>query len=157
MALEDLYDKPGHLIRRCQQIAVSVFLEECSQWDITPIQYAILSALENHAEVEQIRLAGLVAVDRSTIGSVLGRLERRGLIVREANPMDARVKRVSMTAAGRAMVGDMNEAVERAQERILAPLGRQERAALVGLLGRIAEVNNHQSRAPMRTPEPAKK
>jgi DNA-binding MarR family transcriptional regulator len=150
MALEELYDKPGHLIRRCQQIAVSLFLEECARWDITPIQYAILSALENHAEVEQIRLAGLLAIDRSTIGSVLGRLEKRGLVVREANPTDARVKRVSLTKAGRSLIADMDVAVERAQQRILAPLSPAERKALIGLLGRIAEVNNDQSRAPMR-------
>ena len=30
--LNNLRDAPGHLMRRCQQIAVSVFLDECRDW-----------------------------------------------------------------------------------------------------------------------------
>lgn len=30
-------DMPGHLLRRCQQIAVAVFLEECRAFDLSPI------------------------------------------------------------------------------------------------------------------------
>ena len=39
------YDAPGHLIRRAQQLAVAIFMEETAGCDVTPVQYAILSAL----------------------------------------------------------------------------------------------------------------
>jgi DNA-binding MarR family transcriptional regulator len=150
MSLQSLGRKPGHLIRRCQQIAVSVFLEECAAWDITPVQYAILSALEDNRAVEQIRLAGLVAVDRSTMGTVLGRLEARGLVARRADARDGRVRLVSLTARGRRLLAGMEAAVARAQRRIAAPLDAAERRTLMRLLGRIAEGNNERSRAPAR-------
>jgi len=40
-----LYDEPGHLIRRAQQIAVSRF-HEIHGRHVTPIQYAILRTLD---------------------------------------------------------------------------------------------------------------
>lgn len=150
MSLRSLSKKPGHLIRRCQQIAVSMFLEECSAWDITPVQYAILSALEDYRAVEQIRLAGLVAIDRSTIGSVLGRLEGRGLVVRRPDPADARVRLVSLTRRGQALLAAMEVAVDRAQRRITAPLDATERRLFMGFLRRLADANNEISRAPSR-------
>src|SRR5882724_10320385 len=39
-----IYDQPGHLIRRLQQIAVALFMAETKEFDITPIQYAALLA-----------------------------------------------------------------------------------------------------------------
>jgi len=150
MALEDLYSMPGHLIRRCQQIAVSVFLDECGGFDITPIQYAVLSALEEGDGVDQITLAGLVALDRSTIANVVARLEGRDLVARATRPGDRRSKRVVLTAGGRTLLGDVESAVRSAQARMLAPLAPDEQAQFLGYLARLADVHNDLSRAPLR-------
>ena len=40
----DLYDQPGHLIRRAQQIATQLFRDVLGP-DVTPVQYAILRML----------------------------------------------------------------------------------------------------------------
>ena len=40
----DLYDEPGHLIRRAHQIAVAMFYEKLGR-DVTPVQYAVLRML----------------------------------------------------------------------------------------------------------------
>src|ERR1700757_3798019 len=81
-SLEDLYSKPGHLIRRCQQIAVAMFLEETKGFDITPVQYAALVASGPHPQIDPPRLSHLIAFDRSTLGSVLERLEQKRLVAR---------------------------------------------------------------------------
>ena len=36
---------PGYLIRRAQQLAVAIFMEETAGFDVTPVQFAILNAL----------------------------------------------------------------------------------------------------------------
>ena len=64
-----LYRMPGHLIRRCHQISVALFLEECAAYDATPQQYAVLSALAENDGVDQITLAGLCAFNRTTAAS----------------------------------------------------------------------------------------
>jgi DNA-binding MarR family transcriptional regulator len=74
-----IYDKPGHLIRRLQQIAVAIFMNETKAFDITPVQYAALLAIDLYPGVDQTALVNIIAFDRSTIGDVVERLIAKGL------------------------------------------------------------------------------
>lgn len=141
MRLEDLYAKPGHLIRRSQQIAVAIFMEECAGHDITPIQYAVLSVLAARPGSDQSTLAGLAALDRSTLGDVVARLARRGLLRRTPDPGDRRSRVLTLTAAGRRLLADIDAPVRRAQRRMLAPLGPAERTLFMSLLAKLVDVN----------------
>ncbi len=141
---------PGHLIRRCHQIAVALLLEECSRFNITPVQYGILSALEAYPEIEQNQLPGIIAVDRSTIGSVAFRLEERGLIQRRGDKIDRRRKKLSLTRAGEEFLEEVTEKVEKAQRSILAPLDEEERVEFIRLMSKMSDMNNFASRAPLK-------
>jgi MarR family transcriptional regulator, lower aerobic nicotinate degradation pathway regulator len=150
MHLRDLYTQPGHLIRRAQQIAVALFIEECAVFDLTPVQYAALVAIKEHPGIDATRLSALIAFDRSTLGNVLERLEARRLIDRYASDEDKRVKLIKLTAAG-ATVSERTEAAAlRAQERILKPLKPADRTRFLALLTQLVEKNNEVSRAPQR-------
>jgi DNA-binding MarR family transcriptional regulator len=150
----DLYDKPGHLIRRCHQIAWGLFLERCAEFDLTPAQYALLKAAEAEPGADQITLAGLAALDRSNTARLAGALEARGLLRRAPDPNDRRARRLSLTADGQALLRRAAPAVERVQRELLAPLsGVEERRAFVAALGKIADVHNEISRAPLRLPD----
>lgn len=139
---------PGHLIRRAQQIAVALFVDECG--DLTPIQFAALSAIAAHPGIDATRLAGLIALDKPTTGGVVDRLEAKGLLTRASDKADRRLKRLSMTAEGRRVLRVVTPAVERTQARLLAPLSAGDRAQFISLLTRIVEANNELSRAPQR-------
>jgi DNA-binding MarR family transcriptional regulator len=149
-ALARLYAAPGHLIRRCQQIAVAIFVDETRDFDLTPVQYAALYVVRSQPGVDHTRLVNLIALDRSTIGSVVERLEAKGLVRRKAGAADRRTKRLYPTTAGSALLDSVEAAVARAQERILAPLAPAERAAFVAMLSRLVDLNNGLSRAPLR-------
>lgn len=148
MSLEQLNLKPGHLIRRAQQIAVAVFMEECGAFDLTPVQYAALTAIGLQPDVDATRLSQLIALDRSTTGSVLERLEAKALVVRVASAQDRRVKLLRLSDAGHALLRRVDAAVERAQRRIVAPLRPDERKVFIRLLTQLVESNNALSRAP---------
>ncbi len=150
MSMASLYAKPGHLIRRAQQIAVAIFMEECGRFDLTPVQYAALVAIGDHPGVDATRLSALVAFDRSTLGNVLERLEAKGLIERLGSAEDKRVKRLRLTREGVRLLREVEPAVLRAQQRILAPLKPQDRRRLAALLAELVELNNDASRAPLR-------
>src|SRR5215467_6396560 len=104
MSLKPLYSKPGHLIRRLQQIAVAIFMEETADFDITPVQYAALIAVREHPDVDVTRLSALIAFDRSTLGNVVERLEAKGWLVRREGQSDRRIKLLRLTTAGRKML-----------------------------------------------------
>jgi DNA-binding MarR family transcriptional regulator len=148
MSLDQLNSKPGHLIRRAQQIAVAVFMEECAQFDLTPVQYAALAAIHLQPGIDATRLSQLIALDRSTTGSVLERLEAKELVLRSASPEDRRIKLLRLSAAGLALLEEVEAAVERAQLRIVAPLAPAQRKTFMRLLAQLVESNNALSRAP---------
>ncbi len=150
MSMKQLYGKPGHLIRRAQQIAVAIFMEECAAFDVTPVQYAALVAIRENPGIDATRLSALVAFDRSTLGNVLERLEAKGIVARKGSREDKRVKVLELTQVGQELVVAVEPAVDRAQARILAPLQPEDRAKLTALLGQMVELNNESSRVPLR-------
>jgi DNA-binding MarR family transcriptional regulator len=133
----DFQHAPGHLIRRAHQLAVGIFMEETGEFDITPVQFAILNALIDDPGEDQVTLAGKVAFDAATFGSVIGRLEAKGWVRREPDAQDRRRKLLWVTAEGERAAVEAKRAVSKAQARILGPLQAAERQQLVTLLGKL--------------------
>lgn len=148
-----IYEKPGHLIRRLQQISLALFMDETSGFEITPVQYSAILAIDNHPGIDQTALCNIIAFDRSTIGDVVTRLERKKLIKRTAGADDRRTKLLYITIAGRKLIDDIEPAVQTTQKRILEPLTMSERAALMRMLKKLVHLNNEHSRAPLRINE----
>lgn len=144
----DLDDLPGHHIRRLQQIAVALFLQETEPFGLTPVQYAALQGVAAAPGVDQRTLARSIGLDTSTTGGVLDRLEARGLLQRQANPEDRRVRLLALTADGQAMLRSVTPAMLRAQQRILEPLPAPQRKEFMRMLRVLVEANNAVSRAP---------
>lgn len=142
----DFAHAPGHLVRRAQQIAVALFMTELAAEDVTPVQFAILNAVMDTPGIDQITLAGRVAFDAATSGSVIGRLEIKGWIKREPHQVDRRRKLLWLTPAGQAATLQMKTAVERVQENLLKPLSQEEAQHLLGLLSKL--VAGHELEAP---------
>jgi MarR family transcriptional regulator, lower aerobic nicotinate degradation pathway regulator len=145
-----LPDMPGHLIRRLQQIALALFLDQAKPFEFTPVQYAALVAIGNRPGLDQTTLCNAIALDRSTIGDVVGRLQKRGLISRANGAADRRTKTLHITAAGNRMIRDIDAAVAETQRLILAPLKPGERTAFMQMLKHLVHLNNEHSRAPLR-------
>jgi MarR family transcriptional regulator, temperature-dependent positive regulator of motility len=148
----DLYCIPGHLIRRLQQVAVSLF-HECTEpagVEITPVQYAALRAVEAYPEIDQATLAGVIAYDRATIGGVIDRLESKGLVRRTHSPADRRVRLLVIEPAGMRLLKKLGPLVSEVQARILDPLEPAERAEFTRLLIKVVDANNRFSRSPLK-------
>ena len=150
ITMDAVYAAPGYLFRRMQQIAVAIFVEECRAFDLTPVQYAALVAIHTHPGIDATRLSAVIAFDRSTLGSVIERLQAKDYIERRPAPEDKRIKLLYLTKPGAAILREIVPAVERAQARMLEPLKPAERKALVGLMVQLVDLNNEASRVPLR-------
>ncbi len=148
--MDEFYNMPGHLIRRAQQVSTALFTEECAAFDLTSVQYAALSAIRANPDVDATRLSALIAFDRSTIGDVLERLEAKGWVARGPSPSDRRVKLLRLSPEGANLLGQVEPAVRRVQERLLAPLAPTDRATFVRLLKDLAQLHNEVTPAPLR-------
>jgi DNA-binding MarR family transcriptional regulator len=146
-----LYDKPGHLIRRLQQIAVAIFMSEAKAFDITPVQYAALLAIDLHPGIDQTALVSIIAFDKSTIGGVLERLAAKRLVLRIQGEKDRRSKVLRITPSGRQLLRRIEPAVNSAHDLILSPLQPRERKQFLQLMKQLVHLNNRRSRVPLRS------
>jgi DNA-binding MarR family transcriptional regulator len=147
-SLLPLTDLPGHYIRRLQQIAVGVFMEETQDFGVTPVQFAALNALVATPGIDQRTLAASIGFDTSTIGGVVDRLEARGWVKRQVSPEDRRARLLQVTPEGKQLLQEVSAAVLSTQERILAPLPETERQEFLRMLKVLVATNNDASRAP---------
>jgi DNA-binding MarR family transcriptional regulator len=145
--VEALEELPGHYIRRLQQIAVGIFLDETAAESITPVQFAVLFATSREPGLDQRTLAGKVGFDTSTLGAVVDRLEGRGLIQRSVSPNDKRVRLLSLMPEGHALLERVMPSMLKAQERMLEPLPEAERSKFMSMVKRIVDANSAWSRA----------
>src|SRR5262245_22870620 len=71
-----LWGRPGYLLRRLHQIHYALFFEECAEYEITPVQYGLLTTLSLNPNLDQNSLARELGIDRTNVADVLNRLAR---------------------------------------------------------------------------------
>ena len=144
----DIDLQPGHAIRRLHQISVGIFMQEAGDLGVTPVQYAALQTVGNQPGIDQRTLARNIALDASTTGGVVDRLEARGWLERKTSTEDRRARQLSLTLSGEQALRDSVPVMLRAQEQILAPLNEEQRHTFMALLQLLVTQNNELSRAP---------
>ena len=150
--LDDLYERPGFLLRRAHQIAVGIFAQECAPYGLTPPQHSTLIVIDRCPGLDQAALARAIGFDRATVGQVLEGMESRGLLKRESAATDKRRKTLVLTPAGRALMKRAAPAIKRTSERLLAPLRASQRKDFVELLLQLTGELNKASRSPLSAP-----
>src|SRR5262249_19126881 len=155
--IEDLYRRPGFMIRRAHQIAVSLFLAETGALGVTNRQYGILFALRHRPGIDQISVARLLGLDRSTTGMVIKNLQQAGLIGRAVGARDRRRASLTLTRAGERMLDRLAAPAQRAQTRVLSAFTPAERAQFLALLDKFIGKFNEESRVPLGDREAGKK
>ncbi|MDU8911934.1 MarR family transcriptional regulator [Aestuariicoccus sp. MJ-SS9] len=127
---------PGHLIRRLLQQSNAVFQDwlKAAGIDLTSVQYAALATLARHPGIDQATLAGRIAYDRATIGGVVQRLERKGLVTRRVDTQDRRARSLTLTRQGEALLTALTPLGRDLQADIHAALTPQERRRFVALV-----------------------
>jgi DNA-binding MarR family transcriptional regulator len=125
----EIFDMPGHLIRRLHQASQAAFDAEIANagFDLTPVQFAALYVAAARPGLDQASLASAIAFDRATTGGVIDRLEAKGLLRREIAKGDRRSRLLYAQPAGIEMIERALPAIRKAQEIILQGLSAQER------------------------------
>lgn len=125
----------GHLIRRLNQLSTHIFAHrvQAAGFDLTPVQFAAMDALDAHPGLDQASIAAKIAYDRATIGGVIDRLEQKGYVARTVSKHDRRAREVNLSAEGRAVYHRILPLVTALQSEILGGLDPTERAEFLRL------------------------
>jgi DNA-binding MarR family transcriptional regulator len=107
--------------------------------DVTLAQYRVLIELASRGPLRLADLAGALRVDRSTATRMCDRLVRKRLITRRRLSEDRRGVRVSLTAAGAELVGDVRHRRRAEISTIIRRIPTADRPAVVGALRAFAD------------------
>jgi DNA-binding MarR family transcriptional regulator len=146
----ELASRPGFLVRRLHQIHVSLFGEECTEFDVTPVQYSIMSVIGQQPGLDQSQISEEVGVDRATLANVVARLEAAGLLRRVTSRLDRRQKLLTLTSKGKNLLVRMRPFVVRAHDRTIAALSPTEQSQFLTLLARLVDAGNEHGRTKLR-------
>jgi DNA-binding MarR family transcriptional regulator len=151
----ELFEMAGHLLRRLHQNSTHVFQVRTKKagFDMTPVQFAAMSAIHAHPDVDQATVAAMIAYDRATIGGVIDRLEQKGLVAREVSKSDRRAKQVRLTKDGEKLLSAVSPVVRDLQSELMSGLEPKERATFLALAKKAAA---HLAEEPARPHSPDK-
>lgn len=96
----DMAGAPGYVLRRLHQAYQAAWLSHVDPM-ATGAQLAVLMAVNAYPGVEQGMLGESVALDRSTMASIVTRLEKRGWLQRRKHSEDGRKRLLYLTDTGR--------------------------------------------------------
>lgn len=124
------------VVRRLHQQSTAVFNRELTAagFDLPPMQFAALNELRTHEDLDQASLAEYIDCDRATLGGIVERLEKKGLVARRQSQVDRRARLVSITEEGESLVSKVEPVVCELQAKIAPNLSESERAELMRLL-----------------------
>ena len=145
---DDLYDQPGHLLRRAHQIATGMFSEEVGK-DITSKEFAILRMIHEKPGIDQVSLSRLIGIDTSSSALTAARLEKRNLITRVVSTEARSLLNLKLTATGVTLLESTLSGVHKMRERMMATLTEKEQEIFMQLLRKFVHLNNEESRAPV--------
>jgi len=104
--------------------------------DLTAAQWGTLMRLLEHDGWPQSELGQSLGMDKATIGGVIARLEAKRLIMRQVDSADARINRVTLTAAGGKLARVLQPLAAEVNDRATATFSPRDVTQLVSLLTR---------------------
>jgi DNA-binding MarR family transcriptional regulator len=137
---------PAHLARRFHQVCLGITAEVTQRAGLTPVEYAMIAALEDAPDIDQGSLAARLGIDTVSTHHLLHRLVAARFVEQRVNPKDRRARALRLTARGQALHEKLHVEARASQDRILAPLAPKERTLFLDMLTRLVEVHEAYAR-----------
>ncbi|MEV8016161.1 MarR family transcriptional regulator [Streptomyces sp. NPDC086554] len=131
-------ERLGSHIKRAEQALNAAKHAALKPAGLTVPQYAALLYLSEKPGISAAALARLCGVTPPTMNTVLKNLQERGLIERTPHEWHRNILETRITEEGEAVMAQADGAAVRVERALAAEFTEEERAALVGLLGRCA-------------------
>lgn len=128
----------GHLLRLAHQRYQAIFQDRAQGLGLTGPQFATLVRLSQMGRATQNHLGRLAGMDSATIQGVVRRLIARGFMRTASDPLDRRMRVLTITPEGEAVVRDGRQAGMRANDALMVHLSDHEREQLISLLRRLS-------------------
>jgi DNA-binding MarR family transcriptional regulator len=127
----------GYNLRRAYVKIMPDFDDRVGKLQLRAVDFAVLSLLNANPNITQKRLSRAVNVSPPNLAILLDRLEARGLLVRQRNPLDKRSQTLVLTPEGSKLCVKAEKIVFDLERKATAMLSDVERTQLVTLLQKV--------------------
>ena len=103
----------------------------CQAHGLSIIGFQVLALLEEHGATPMGHLAEELDVALPNATGIIARMAERGFVQRDHDAVDRRVVRVSLTAEGRQLIGDMESGRRERMERLIGALDHTQQHRLL--------------------------
>jgi DNA-binding MarR family transcriptional regulator len=131
----------GANLRRASRAVGRIYDQAMAPCGLRGTQFSLLVALSLIGEAPVMRLADQLGLDRTTLTRNLAPMERQGLLESVPGP-DRRVRLIRLTEAGRRTLSQALPLWQKAQDRVVAGLGRRRWKELIDGLGATAALED---------------
>lgn len=139
LAEAGLHQVIGYQVAQASVATLAVFQGAAGDaLQLRPVEYTMLVLVDANPGSTAARLARALAVSAPNVTMWLDKLQRRGLVRREASETDRRTQHLYVTDKGRRLAEDATRRVLEAERSAFSHLSVGERAILVELLRKLA-------------------
>jgi|SRR5579872_852075 len=135
--LGQLPDLLGYALRQAQLAVFRDFLRAFSRFNIRPVQYGVLTVIEQNPGLKQQHVCQAIGIRRANFVPLLDDLEHRGLARRGLSAHDQRASALFLTEKGKALMRELRRVNQAHERRIAAGLSREQRRLLIETLNNI--------------------
>jgi len=135
----DINKSIGFLLSKCYQRAWAIMRNEIETYDLTPPQFGLLAFLWQQDGLTQVELSEKGQIDRTTVGGLVDRLEKIGLVERRQHPQDRRAYKIYLTGQGKELEGPLSECADRSLTKFTRGLNEHEISELRRMLNILRE------------------
>ncbi|GAA1328663.1 MarR family winged helix-turn-helix transcriptional regulator [Pseudonocardia xinjiangensis] len=134
---------PSWLLTRAAGHAHRLVADGFSSLQATGYQYRLLATLEEFGPASQAALGRRSGIHVSDMVATINEAADRKLVERASDPTDRRRNIISLTAAGKRQLWQLEKQLAESQDELLAPLSQEERQRLTELLSRLLDHHDH--------------
>jgi DNA-binding MarR family transcriptional regulator len=127
----DMVDRPdwdlrlGYLIHDVSRLRRMMFDRALAPLGITRSQWWVLAFISRKDGLPQTQLANELDVGKVGVGALIDRLESSGFVLRQADPVDRRVKRVFVTKQARGFLEKLRKETDKFNAQLTHGIDRK--------------------------------
>jgi DNA-binding MarR family transcriptional regulator len=128
----------SYQLRRAQVRVYGHFAQRLEHTQVTPGQLALLIKIHHNGGISQTALAKANGIERSTLGEIIDRFEKRQWVERRKHSSDRRAYALHLTEQGRRFLDGVIPAALALEAELIASWPEEDRRHLINLLKKLA-------------------
>jgi MarR family transcriptional regulator, transcriptional regulator for hemolysin len=116
----------GYLIHDVSRLRRMMFDRDLAPLGITRSQWWVLAFISRKDGLPQTQLANELDVGKVAVGALIDRLESSGFVIRQADPVDRRVKRVFVTKQAKGFLEKLRKETDKFNAKIVNGIDRKQ-------------------------------